>query len=197
MDLSGSGNQSGTADAPLNPLIGTLQDNGGPTWTRSLLDFSPAIDTGSNALAKDQSNNALTTDQRGAGFPRIVHGTVDIGSLEEPFTPPPPSADLGVTKNVNADSSLPDRDIVYTITVTNSGPDAAASAVLNDPLPGSGPSRMTFVSLSMPAGWSCPGLPSPGTTGTINCTNPSLAVTAGQVFTLVGHIPSGYGKQLP
>jgi len=106
---------------------------------------------------------------------------------------PGTNADIGVTKTANTDSSLADRDIVYTITVTNSGPDAAANAALNDPLPGSGPSRMTFVSLSMPAGWSCPGLPSPGTTGTINCTNPSLAVTAGQVFTLVGHIPPGTG----
>jgi CSLREA domain-containing protein len=192
MDLSGSGNQSGTADAPLNPLLGTLQDNGGPTWTHALLDFSPAIDTGSNALAKDQNNNALATDQRGVGFPRIVHGTVDIGAFEAPFTPPPPSANIGVIKTVNTDSSLADRDIVYTITVTNSGPDAAANADLNDPLPGSGPSRMTFVSLSpsSPPGWSCT-TPSVGATGTVDCTNPSLAASGSQVFTLVGHIPPG------
>jgi hypothetical protein len=103
---------------------------------------------------------------------------------------PGTSADIGVTKTANVDSSLADRDVVYTITVTNAGPDAAASAALNDPLPGSGPSRMTFVSVSAPAGWSCT-TPSPGATGTVNCTNPSLAVTGGQTFTLVGHIPPG------
>src|SRR5882724_11058425 len=100
---------------------------------------------------------------------------------------PDTNADIGVTKTANVDSALPDRDITYTITVTNSGPDAAANAALNDPLPG-GPPAMTFVSLSAPVGWSC-STPSPGAAGAVNCTNPSLAVTAGQVFTLVGHIP--------
>jgi hypothetical protein len=33
-------------------------------------------------LALDQNNNPLTTDQRGAGFPRTFNGTVDIGAYE-------------------------------------------------------------------------------------------------------------------
>ncbi len=43
---------------------------------------SPAINAGNNAFAVDANGNALTTDQRGAGFPRIVSGTVDIGAYE-------------------------------------------------------------------------------------------------------------------
>jgi uncharacterized repeat protein (TIGR01451 family) len=105
----------------------------------------------------------------------------------EPAPPPPPStADIGVFKQVNAAQSFADRDVTYTITVTNAGPDAAANATLTDMLPGD----MTFVSLSNPAGWSC-STPVVGSGGTIICTNASLAVTNGQVFTLAGHIPSG------
>jgi hypothetical protein len=74
-----SGNQVGV----VNPGLGTLADNGGPTQTIALLAGSPAINAGSNALAVDPTTGKpLTTDQRGAGFPRIVGGTVDIGAYE-------------------------------------------------------------------------------------------------------------------
>jgi hypothetical protein len=57
----------------VNPLLGTLQNNGGQTDTHSLLPGSPAINAGNNA-------NALQTDQRGAA--RIVNGVIDIGAFE-------------------------------------------------------------------------------------------------------------------
>ena len=115
---------------------------------------------------------ALTTDQRGAGFPRIDHSVVDIGAYEKTFVPPPPSADLGVSKTASSEESLADRDIVYTITVTNGGPNDAATVVLQDPLP----LDMTFVSLPpVGGGWSCT-TPMVGTNGLVQCTNPSLAV---------------------
>ena len=62
----------------VDPLLGPLQDNGGPTQTMALLAGSPAIDAGSNALVPA----GVTTDQR--GLPRIVNGTVDIGAYESP-----------------------------------------------------------------------------------------------------------------
>jgi hypothetical protein len=77
-----NGNQVGTSQTPINPLVDALTNNGGPTMTHALFAGSPAIDKGSNALATDQNNNALTTDQRGMGFPRIYNGTVDIGAFE-------------------------------------------------------------------------------------------------------------------
>ena len=40
----------------VDPLLGPLQDNGGPTWTCALLPGSPAIDQG--------TSGGLTTDQR-------------------------------------------------------------------------------------------------------------------------------------
>jgi CSLREA domain-containing protein len=71
-----------------NPLLGSLADNGGPTQTRALLLGSPAIDAGNSCVTTNNcaSNNLgfnLTTDQRGAGFPRLVGGTVDMGAFEK------------------------------------------------------------------------------------------------------------------
>ena len=65
----------GTSDNPVEPLLGELQDNGGPTPTIALLDGSPAIDAGSNP-------NNLEFDQRGEGFDRTVGEATDIGAFE-------------------------------------------------------------------------------------------------------------------
>jgi len=59
----------------IDPLLGPLQDNGGPTQTMALQCGSPAIDAGDNT-------DALDWDQRGPGFPRIVNGIIDIGAYE-------------------------------------------------------------------------------------------------------------------
>ena len=66
----------------VNPDLGPLADNGGPTQTLALLVGSPAIDTGNNALAVDGAGNALATDQRGPGYARVVGPNVDIGAYE-------------------------------------------------------------------------------------------------------------------
>ena len=71
-----------------DPILGSLQDNGGLTLTHALLVGSPAIDAGSNAQALDADNFPLESDQRGEGFPRLIDGnrdgtiTVDIGAFE-------------------------------------------------------------------------------------------------------------------
>ena len=60
-----------------DPMLAPLQDNGGPTWTCALLTGSPAVDAGL------VTGNLPATDQR--GYPRIVHGTADIGAFESGF----------------------------------------------------------------------------------------------------------------
>ncbi len=62
----------------VNPMLGPLQNNGGPTQTMALLPGSPAIDAGDTALVPA----AVISDQRGAGYPRIVNSSVDIGAYE-------------------------------------------------------------------------------------------------------------------
>ena len=74
-----------------NAFLGPLTDNGGPTMTHALLAGSPAINAGSNALAADQNGSALTTDQRGPGFVRIINGIVDAGAFETTAAAPSPT----------------------------------------------------------------------------------------------------------
>ncbi|MEW5985891.1 MAG: choice-of-anchor Q domain-containing protein [Chloroflexota bacterium] len=81
-----AGDQVGTAGNPIDPLLGPLQDNGGPTATHALLDGSPAIEMGNPAGCTDDQGNLLTSDQR--GYTRPVDGdgngniVCDIGSFE-------------------------------------------------------------------------------------------------------------------
>src|SRR5262249_23608325 len=72
---SGGTGYSATDLVGTDPLLGPLQDNGGPTFTHALLPGSPAVDAGDNTGASEW-------DQRGEGFPRIVNKTIDISALE-------------------------------------------------------------------------------------------------------------------
>jgi len=85
-----NGNQVG-----VDPLLDSagLRDNGGPTQTIAVMAGSPAINSGSNVLAVDPAGAPLQFDQRGAGFPRVALGTVDVGAFEVqelPVEPPEP-----------------------------------------------------------------------------------------------------------
>jgi hypothetical protein len=70
-----------------NPVLGPLQNNGGPTFTHALLAGSPAKDAGDDAVLG--SPFFLTTDQRGPGFPRMACAHVDIGAYEFNAGTPP------------------------------------------------------------------------------------------------------------
>jgi large repetitive protein len=100
--------------------------------------------------------------------------------------PPPPSSDIGVTKN-GPGVAGPDTDVIYTITFFNAGPDSEPEATLTDTLPGT----MTFVSLSQSgASVNCT-TPAVGAGGTITCTAAPLAANTSTTLTLTGHIPAG------
>jgi CSLREA domain-containing protein len=81
----------GTQAAPLNALLSSLANNGGPTNTVSLLSGSPAYNSGNNCVtsltcASDNPPQVLTSDQRGTGFGRMQGGIVDIGAYESVLT---------------------------------------------------------------------------------------------------------------
>jgi hypothetical protein len=76
-----NGNLIGTGNNPINPLLGPLADNGGPTKTHALLPGSPAINAGDPSLTLGQ-NGTPEFDQRGAPFTRIYLGRIDIGAYE-------------------------------------------------------------------------------------------------------------------
>jgi parallel beta-helix repeat protein len=71
----------------VDPMLGALANNGGPTETFALLVGSPAIDKGPNPLPSYPLNG---NDQRGSGYPRVTNGAVDIGAFE--VQPPPTPA---------------------------------------------------------------------------------------------------------
>jgi hypothetical protein len=79
--IAGSNNLIGPSppivpvDAIVDPKLFPLHDNGGATKTHALRAGSPAINAG-NVVS------GYTVDQRGAGFPRVVGASADIGAYE-------------------------------------------------------------------------------------------------------------------
>ena len=78
--------QIGTPGAPIDPLLGPLQDNGGPTFTHALLSGSPAIDKG--------HSSGSTIDQRGFTRP------IDLPDI--PNAPGGDGSDIGALETVGA-----------------------------------------------------------------------------------------------
>ncbi len=75
------GNLIGMGGSPIDPLLGPLADNGGPTATHALLIGSPAIDMGDpNAVAG--AGGVPQFDQRGAPFTRVHGAQIDMGAFE-------------------------------------------------------------------------------------------------------------------
>src|SRR5262249_15464629 len=87
LDSDGSCSFGGAGDlSAMDPKLGPLQNNGGPTQTQALLAGSPAIDAG-------DSVGCPPTDQRWVARPQDGKGTgtavCDIGAYEVAFVPPP------------------------------------------------------------------------------------------------------------
>jgi CSLREA domain-containing protein len=76
-DIAGAAfNNVGGTIVGVDPELGPLSDNGGSTLTHLPLVGSPVLNAGTPAAP------ALTTDQRGFGFPRVSDGRVEIGAVE-------------------------------------------------------------------------------------------------------------------
>jgi hypothetical protein len=101
-----TGDQIGTAASPIDPMLGLLQDNGGPTDTQAPYSGSPAVDKG--------HSSGLNTDQRGLSrpvdnlmIPNVAGGDgADIGAFEvqagEVFPTPTPTPTATATATPTA-----------------------------------------------------------------------------------------------
>ncbi len=96
LEIVGTGNITG-----VDPQLGPLANNGGPTRTHALLPGSPAINAGDPAAVAGM-NGVPEFDQRGSGFARVVDGRLDIGALE---------ANLVITCDFNGDEVCNGTDI--------------------------------------------------------------------------------------
>jgi len=98
VDSSSSGFSAPGDLVGLDPKIGPLADNGGPTLTMALQPGSPAIDAGA-------AIGAPVTDQR--GVPRPQGAGVDIGAFEYLYSPVFTGATIQYATNYQrADSKL-------------------------------------------------------------------------------------------
>ena len=144
-----------------------------------LFDYNDEIrDAGEAAFEEKPDGSALTPPrvmfQPASPYRASDHDPVIVGLFQV--------ADLAITKVDTPDPVTAGNNLTYTITVTNNGPDAAASASWSDTLP----AGTTFVSLPTVAGWSC-ATPSVGAGGTVSCTQASFAVGS-SVFTLTVNV---------
>jgi len=140
-----NGDQVGSSGTPLDPGLGPLQNNGGPTiasgeptYTHALLADSPALNQGNPTGCLDDASALLTNDQR--DFLRPQNVICDIGAYESDFVP-----NLSLAKSATPMIDVEKGGVVtYTLVLSNSGDINAYGVLLTDTLPLS----VTF------AGWS-------------------------------------------
>jgi len=84
LSSDGSCNFNGPGDLNnTNPMLGPLQNNGGPTQTMAVPSGSPAVDAGNPSGCTDGSGHLLKTDQRGQPRPDAEDtGGCDMGAYE-------------------------------------------------------------------------------------------------------------------
>jgi uncharacterized repeat protein (TIGR01451 family) len=92
------------------------------------------------------------------------------------------TCDIAVTNSGTPSPVTAGSNITYTQVVTNNGPSNCASATFTE----SFPNNTTFVSLTpVPSGWTCT------TTGSISCTDPSVAPGTTSTFPVVVTVAAG------
>jgi Bacterial Ig-like domain (group 3) len=146
-----NGDQVGTTDAPIDPRLGPLANNGGPTQTHLLLSNSTALDAGNNCVLDNSCSPAvgqsLTTDQRGTGFARAADSadadttqTVDIGALEaqlEDISNKSTAEDTPISFSFNIGDAAP----VTSVTASSGNPALVPNDPANLAVTGSGSNR--------------------------------------------------------
>jgi uncharacterized repeat protein (TIGR01451 family) len=96
-------------------------------------------------------------------------------------------ADLQVATTPSAGSVAAGSNVTFTTVVTNRGPGTASAVSVTIPVP----PNTTFVSSTPAGGWSCAPTLATGSTGTLTCTNSSLAPNSPATFAMVVKVNAG------
>ena len=122
------------------------------------------------SITANSSISSTTSDPNSANNSTIVN------------TPVTTACDLAVTNSGSPSPVTAGSNITYTQIVTNAGPSNCAAATFTEAIP----ANTTFVSLTpVPAGWTCT------TSGSISCTDPSVAPGAISTFPVVVAVAAG------
>lgn len=199
-----------------DPLLGPLQDNGGPTPTHLPLPCSPALDAGTNFTG-------TATDQRGGAFPRTFDNPnfpnltgsdgTDIGAVEIQTTPTNTlpivlahPVTVGADERCSADASIyesatdPDDGDTVTLTQSPAGPYPIGQTLVTlTATDRCGETNSTTAIVTVldlvPPTITCPGnltLDANSPTGTVvNYATPTATDTCSEIATLIGSPPSG------
>ena len=149
--------------------LGTL--TAGQTRTITTTFNVPAGYSGANPFTSTATVSSAATDPG---------STNNSGAVSTSVTAPPTTADLSVSKTGSA-SVVRGSNAVYTITVSNAGPDAAASVQVADVTP----AGLTFVSSTGDCTTAFP------------CSLGTLASGATRTITTTFSVPSGYSGPSP
>ena len=97
------------------------------------------------------------------------------------------TCDLAVTNTGAPSPVTAGNNITYTQVVTNTGPSNCSTATFTEAIP----ANTTFVSLTpVPAGWTCT------TTGSISCTDTTVAPNSTSTFPVIGNDHHRYGNSI-
>ncbi|QDU60587.1 hypothetical protein Pan216_14340 [Planctomycetes bacterium Pan216] len=113
-EITGFNNRVGSTALPLDPLLGALADNGGPTLTHLPLNGSPLVDQGINQsdLSLEQRGLVRTIDLGNIGNPSGGDGT-DIGAVEVDSGTPPEGGDDDQEKTSTLGLYFPNDSFVF------------------------------------------------------------------------------------
>jgi uncharacterized repeat protein (TIGR01451 family) len=155
--LAADGGFEGIVEVP-SPLTGSSP-------IQLVVDNGDTVYYGDGIIAKDQPANWQKSRTETVTAPAASGLSVALADAPDPVT---------------AGSSL-----LYTLTVTNTGPSSATGAALSFPLP----PGTTFASIASPGAWPC-NAPASGAGGTVSCSNPSFAVGSATISLTVTVDPS-------
>ncbi len=179
---------------PANTTFVSATPSPATGWTCSAVSGTLTCSNATLAAGASATFTVVVTVASGTASGTVITDTANVSSTT---TDPNPNNNSATVTDVVATATQADlsvasaeapnpvtdgNNITYTQGVTNNGPAASGTATFTDAIP----TGTSFVSFTVPTGWSCGTLPTVGSTGgTITCSIASVAVNASYNFPLV------------